>query len=216
MAKETTTFTFTKYCFDSYKRFIKITLAELRQQTLAELESHEMTCYGIATFRQHIVNGFVLNVNLDVEYDDDEDEDNETVCSITANFDLFTGVNKGRVVGRALGICEDDRWTDYPDVQERLTKTLESYIGVEFKKCKQSFCDNIQVLDTDTEGWCKTCYISSYHREEKCPVCLEDDGYWMTLNPCGHVIHGACWQKVVANICPLCRAECAYSKKSEF
>ena len=216
MADDKTSFTFTKYCFDTYKRFIKVTLAELRTQTLPELCLYDSTgCRGLITFRQYIVNGFVLNVNLDMEYEDEDEDDPETVQRISVHFDLFTGINKGNIINKHLGVFEDE-WEDCKDIQKSLTSTLESYIGKEFKKCKQPFCHNIQAVEVDTEEWCKNCYISSFQREEKCSVCLEDDGYWMTLSPCGHMIHSACWQKVIGHNCPLCRTEAKFSKKSEF
>jgi hypothetical protein len=214
MAEEKTTFKFTQYCFDSFKRFLKVSVAEAKKMTLDEFENYDSDCCGLPSFRQHIVNGFVFRILIDLEYEDDDVE--STLESATLNFELFSGVNKGHISGRKIGVFTETGWHDFHGHQERLKEDLQSYVGVEFKKCKQPFCDRIQPLYVYTEGWCKTCYVSCHKREEKCPVCLEDEGSWITLYPCQHVLHSACWTKTVGRKCPMCRTECDYSKSTEF
>jgi len=54
------------------------------------------------------------------------------------------------------------------------------------------------------EGWCYTCYIHRYEREEPCCICMDNDGRWVKLG-CGHEIHRHCWGNLATSVCPLCR-----------
>ena len=64
------------------------------------------------------------------------------------------------------------------------------------------------------DGWCDNCYIYRYLRTEDeggdCCVCLENEGRWVKMLPCNHIIHVQCYNRLHkpyphTTKCPLCR-----------
>lgn len=85
------------------------------------------------------------------------------------------------------------------DMEEFITKINESVKTYKICPCE----DNIEYKD----GWCITCYPYVLTQEDRCSVCLENDGVWIELK-CKHTVHKRCWNNIENNKCPLCRHQC--------
>jgi hypothetical protein len=61
------------------------------------------------------------------------------------------------------------------------------------------------------DNWCADCFIHRYERTEEeggdCCICLQNEGVWVKILPCNHILHLHCRLKIPGWNCPLCRQE---------
>jgi hypothetical protein len=58
------------------------------------------------------------------------------------------------------------------------------------------------------DDWCQECFPYVVTQENNCCVCLENEGVWIKLAECNHILHSYCWYKTLKRYeakCPLCR-----------
>lgn len=82
-----------------------------------------------------------------------------------------------------------------------------------FRFCKLEYCNELCLCKE--EDLCRNDYLYNYHHEDRCCVCLENDGSWTKLK-CNHFIHTVCIEKLsdidtnykhdtLEITCPLCK-----------
>jgi hypothetical protein len=104
----------------------------------------------------------------------------------------------------------DGRAEDYYDrlLHEVCVHIRHRWEGKTWTPCK--WCD-IKALDN--EDLCEYCYIHQYERTEEeggdCCICHENNGVWVKLTTCNHILHLHCCNKMDLSNgkprCPLCR-----------
>jgi hypothetical protein len=124
--------------------------------------------------------GFRCDIHLEWEFDDEEEIDHETMrILVSIKYKDF------QLGSRIVTDSDEKEWV------ESLVKTY-TLCG-----CSKKVAEK--------DGWCKSCYPYVYKQGEECCICKEDEGVWIQLDVCKHIIHLGCWEKVEGLKCPLCR-----------
>lgn len=97
--------------------------------------------------------------------------------------------------------CVVDSYQCHTKDYEYAIKELEKLIGSQYIKCKDLYC---QCLKSSFSEYCNSCYIYFTEIEDKCPICLTNQGRFIKPE-CGHIIHFHCYHFMPGNKCPLCR-----------
>lgn len=83
------------------------------------------------------------------------------------------------------------------DYKETIDKLVKKFI---LCKCQSNL--------PKKDDWCEDCFPYVVTQENNCCICLENEGVWIKLLECNHILHSYCWYKTVKQNeakCPLCR-----------
>ena len=173
-----------------------------------EYGTHNLIDYKI--FRNHL---FEVKPAFEVEkiYEDEEEEEyKESIISINIYISFKEGQCK--IYTKNLSDLTYKDKINQDDVIIWLKETVFSPI-VRCGHCNDIFLEKNRPDEFSDK--CESCYIYWYMLEDdKCCICHENEGVFIELNRCKHVMHRTCWRKLVKenkeknmamNKCPLCR-----------
>jgi hypothetical protein len=143
-------------------------------------EKHNQDIEMMDPLTKQWFKGFSCEICLEWDFDDEEEIDHETIRMVVSiNYKDF------QLGSRIVTDSDEKEWV------ESLVKT--------YTLCRCSM--KVAVKD----GLCGRCYPYVYKQGEECCICREDEGLWIQLDVCKHIIHLDCWDKVEGLKCPLCR-----------